>query len=63
MKQFLILLWILWVQMAFIFSITSIYFIRLGNWRGLITVPLFLFTAYCGWRLYMKSRHEWRQSA
>lgn len=63
MKQIFVLLWIFWANMLWIFGIPSVYFIRLGDWRAFISVPLFLFTLYCGWRLFLRSRREWQRSA
>ncbi len=63
MKQLFILLWILWANMLWVFGIPSIYLVRLGDWRAFVSVPLFLFTLFAGWRLFIRSRQEWRQSA
>jgi hypothetical protein len=63
MKQILLLLWILWANMLWVFGVPSIYLVRLGDWRAGISVPLFLFTLYAGWRLYRRTRRDWRQSS
>lgn len=59
MRGFLILLWIFWVNMAFVFGVTTVYFVRIINWRGLITAPIFALVLFAGWRLIGRSRREW----
>ena len=62
MKQFLILVWIVWVQMLFVFGVPSVYFLRRGDWRGLISIPIFVVLLYAGWRLLQRSRRDWHQA-
>lgn len=62
MKQFLILLWVFWVQMMFVFGVPSVYFLRRGDWRGLISVPIFALLLFAGWRLLLRSRRDWHQA-
>jgi hypothetical protein len=62
MKQMIILLWVLWAQMLWIFGIPSIYFVRIGDWRAGVSIPLFVVTLYAGWRLWRRTRREWQQS-
>lgn len=62
MKQFFVLLWILWFNLTFMFGITSIYFVRLADWRAFITVPLLALVLFWGWRLVGRTRREWRES-
>jgi len=59
MRPFLILLWIFWANMLFMFGVTTVYFARVANWRGLISAPILAVVLYAGWRLWMRSRREW----
>ncbi len=65
MKQLFILLWVFWANMLWIFGIPSYYFlfVRHGDWRAFVSVPIFVFTLFAGWRLFLRSRREWRQSS
>lgn len=61
MKQLLILMWILWVNMLWVFGVPSIYLVRIGDWRAAVSIPLFVVTLYAGWRLFLRSRREWQR--
>ncbi len=61
MKQFIILLWVLWAQMFWVFGVPSIYLVRIHDWRAFVTIPLFIITLFAGWRLFLRTRKEWRQ--
>ena len=63
MKQFLILMWVLWAQMLWVFGVPSYYFIDHGNWRAFVSIPLFIVTLYFGWRLLVRTRREWQQGS
>ncbi len=65
MKQLFILLWVLWAQMLWVFGIPSYYFLFAHHFSAwaYVSVPAFLFTLFAGWRLFIRSRQEWRQSA
>ena len=65
MKQLFILLWVFWANMLWVFGIPSFYFLFLHHFSqwAFVSVPLFLFTLFAGWRLFLRSRREWRQSA
>jgi len=64
MKQLFVLLWVLWANMLWVFGVPSYYFlfVRHGDWRALVSVPLLLLTLFAGWRLFLRSRREWRRS-
>ena len=64
MKQLFILLWVFWANMLWIFGIPSYYFLFLHHYSpwAFVTVPVFLFTLFAGWRLFLRSRREWQQS-
>lgn len=59
MRGFIILLWIFWANLAFVFGSTTFYFVRIANWRGLITAPIFAVLLFAGWRLWTRSRRDW----
>lgn len=61
MKGFIVLMWILWLNLAFTFGVTTIYFARIANWRGFVTAPLFVAVLFFGIKLVQKSRHGWNQ--
>lgn len=62
MKQFLALLWVFWVQMAIVFGLPSLYFLRTGDYTRLaISGPVFLLLLALGLGLVRKTRREWQR--
>lgn len=60
MKQFLAVLWVFWVQMAIIFGLPSLYFLRTGDYLRLaVSGPVFVVLLTLGVLLLRKTRREW----